>query len=152
MSKHIMPRELAEIVTGLLIDPSFLGELDSPAVHQDFMLEIGKIVADFCGGEIRGIFPPDSSSSYLSTEEDSPSLIVSPNNNLPHYHRNIWSAYDPEGWNTLRTSEDCTHLLEPVIAPMDKQAITQQRRHLQQLLREHVTHPHPLPTSQNTPS
>ncbi|WP_163535577.1 hypothetical protein [Klebsiella pneumoniae] len=38
MTKQILPNELAEIVTGLLIKPELLGELDSREAHQAFML------------------------------------------------------------------------------------------------------------------
>lgn len=51
MSKQIFPHELAEIVTGLLVKPELLGELDSPQKHQAFMLDIGRVVAEHCGGE-----------------------------------------------------------------------------------------------------
>lgn len=40
MTKQILPNELAEIVTGLLIKPELLGELDSREAHQSFMLEV----------------------------------------------------------------------------------------------------------------
>ncbi|BAS43780.1 hypothetical protein KOJKO3_p1.142 (plasmid) [Klebsiella oxytoca] len=42
MTKQILPNELAEIVTGLLIKPELLGELDSREAHQAFMLDIGR--------------------------------------------------------------------------------------------------------------
>ncbi len=34
MTKQILPNELAEIVTGLLIKPELLGELDSREAHR----------------------------------------------------------------------------------------------------------------------
>ncbi|HIE4904615.1 TPA: hypothetical protein ACXNK4_005408 [Klebsiella pneumoniae] len=46
MTKQILPNELAEIVTGLLIKPELLGELDSREAHQAFMLDIGRVIAD----------------------------------------------------------------------------------------------------------
>ncbi len=51
MSKQILPHEIAEIVTGLLVKPELLGELDSPERHQAFMLDIGRVVAEHCGGD-----------------------------------------------------------------------------------------------------
>ncbi|WP_154922510.1 hypothetical protein [Klebsiella grimontii] len=55
MTKQILPNELAEIVTGLLIKPELLGELDSREAHQAFMLDIGRVIADHCGGLVNGI-------------------------------------------------------------------------------------------------
>ena len=52
MSKQIFAHELAEIVTGLLIKPELLGELDSADRHADFLGAIAGVVADFCGGEV----------------------------------------------------------------------------------------------------
>ena len=49
MTKQILPNELAEIVTGLLIKPELLGELDSREAHQAFMLDIGRVIAYHCG-------------------------------------------------------------------------------------------------------
>lgn len=46
MTKQILPNELAEIVTGLLIKPELLGELDSREAHQAFMLDIGRVIAE----------------------------------------------------------------------------------------------------------
>jgi hypothetical protein len=51
MTKQILPNELAGIVTGL-VNPVLLGELDSREAHQNFMQDIGRVVADYCGGRI----------------------------------------------------------------------------------------------------
>ena len=50
MTKQILPNELAEIVTGLLIKPELLGELDSREAHQSFMRHCCKVSdeAAFC--------------------------------------------------------------------------------------------------------
>ncbi|EJE84877.1 hypothetical protein ECO9455_04010, partial [Escherichia coli O111:H11 str. CVM9455] len=36
MYKLVSPRELTEIITGLLLKPELLGELDSPEKHRMF--------------------------------------------------------------------------------------------------------------------
>jgi len=98
MSKQITPAELAELVVGLLINPSLLGELDSPERHQEFMRDIGQVVADHCGGCINQVNPPDLDEKYLSDNYNSPFLSVSPNDSLPSFNRNVWACYDPAGW------------------------------------------------------
>lgn len=69
MTKQILPNELAEIVTGLLIKPELLGELDSREAHQAFMLDIGRVIADHCGGRVNGITDGDVAKPYLSDIE-----------------------------------------------------------------------------------
>ncbi|QUS47098.1 hypothetical protein F1331_26105 [Salmonella enterica subsp. enterica serovar Dessau] len=50
MYKLVSPRELTEIITGLLLKPELLGELDSPEKHRMFMADLGRVVAEHCGG------------------------------------------------------------------------------------------------------
>lgn len=59
MTKQILPAELAEIVTALLVKPELLGELDTRVAHQEFMKAIGCVVADFCGGALLQIVGGD---------------------------------------------------------------------------------------------
>jgi len=98
MSKQILPHELAEIVTGLLVKPELLGELDSLEKHQAFMLDIGQVVAEHCGGEANCINEGDTEENYLSDQYSSPYLSVSPNDSLPSLLGNVWSYYDLDGW------------------------------------------------------
>lgn len=114
MSKQILPNELAEIVTGLLVKPALLGELDSPEKHQAFMLDIGRVVAAHCGGEANWINGADTNENYLADQHSSPMLSINPNDSLPSLHNNVWSYYDPHGWE----DEDCGLLLsgEPLPA------------------------------------
>ncbi len=44
MYKLVSPRELTEIITGLLLKPELLGELDSPEKHRMFMADLGRVV------------------------------------------------------------------------------------------------------------
>lgn len=105
MSKQIFPRDLAEIITGLLIKPELLGELDSPDKHQAFMRDIGKVVSDHCGGRINWINECDKEDDYLSDQDNSPSLSVSPDRNLPGLHHNVWAYHSPFGWEEEVTAK-----------------------------------------------
>ena len=85
MTKQILPNELAEIVTGLLIKPELLGELDSREAHQAFMLDIGRVIADHCGGRINGITDGDVAKPYLSDIECTPILHIEPDDWIGPY-------------------------------------------------------------------
>lgn len=98
MTKQILPNELAEIVTGLLIKPELLGELDSREAHQAFMLDIGRVIADHCGGRVNGITDGDVAQPYLSDIECTPTLHIEPDDRLPSTERNVWSNYHVEAW------------------------------------------------------
>ncbi|MEH5114945.1 hypothetical protein [Klebsiella variicola] len=98
MTKQILPNELAEIVTGLLIKPELLGELDSREAHQAFMLDIGRVIADHCGGLVNGITDGDVAKPYLSDIECTPILHIEPDDRLPSTERNVWSNYHVEAW------------------------------------------------------
>lgn len=100
MSKQILPNELAEIVVGLLVKPQLLGELDTPDKHQAFMLDIGRVVAEHCGGEANWINQEDTDEDYLADQYNSPYLSVSPDDSLPSLNRNVWAYHDSEGWES----------------------------------------------------
>ncbi|HFE4421440.1 hypothetical protein [Klebsiella quasipneumoniae] len=88
MTKQILPNELAEIVTGLLIKPELLGELDSREAHQAFMLDIGRVIAYHCGGLVNGITDGDVAKPYLSDIECTPILHIESDDRLPSTERN----------------------------------------------------------------
>lgn len=48
MAKLISTRELATIITALLVKPELLGELDSPEKHRALMEDLGRVVAEHC--------------------------------------------------------------------------------------------------------
>lgn len=98
MTKQIFPNELAEIVTGLLVNPDLLGELDSREAHQNFMQDIGRVVSDYCGGRVNGITDGDVAKPYLSEIECTPCLHIEPDDRLPSTERNVWSNYHVEAW------------------------------------------------------
>jgi len=98
MAKQITPKELAELVCGLLIKPELLGELDTVEKHQEFMFDIGRVIADHCGGQINHVTPSDTEENYLSNQYSSPYLSVSPDDSLPSLARNVWALHDAEGW------------------------------------------------------
>ncbi len=58
MYKLVSPRELTEIITGLLLKPELLGELDSPEKHRMFMADLGRVVAEHCGGLVNSVVLP----------------------------------------------------------------------------------------------
>ncbi len=103
MSKQILPDELAEIVTNLLVNPESLGELDEERKYYRFIEDIGRVVAEHCGGSAfihvnPRLYPPGE--GYVH-EEHSPTLSVSPDDSLPSPNKNVWAKYDPEnrdGW------------------------------------------------------
>lgn len=88
MSKKISAEELAEIVTNLLTDPQKVGELESVESFRSFMTDIGKVVADHCGGIIHGPADPLDDVWYIRVDGD---------DSLPDPKENIWSPYDPDG-------------------------------------------------------
>lgn len=59
MYKLVSPRELTEIITGLLLKPELLGELDSPEKHRMFMADLGRVVAEHCGGLVNSVVLPE---------------------------------------------------------------------------------------------
>ncbi len=98
MGKQILTNELAEIITGLLVNPDLLGELDSPEKHADFIRDIGQVVADYCGGDINGAIPCDLPGDGVPSMPAPHYLSVQPNDSLPSLESCIWSFYDPDGW------------------------------------------------------
>lgn len=131
MSKQIFPCELAEIVAGLLIKPSLLGELDSPEKHQAFMEDIGRVIADHCGGVVNGVNYDDFGQDYLSDQFEAPTLSVSVDGSLPSLMGNVWSYFDTDaGWE----DEDAGALgIDQGIAPT-KLEISEMRARLQALI------------------
>jgi hypothetical protein len=107
MSKQILPTELLEIVGALLVAPEKTGQLDTLKQYQSFVQAIGEAVADYCGGTINCVSDPETTENFLSDVHSSPFISVSPDDSLPSIHRNVWSAYDPEGWeDEVEESED----------------------------------------------
>lgn len=98
MTKQILPAELAEIVTALLVKPELMGELDTRVAHQQFMKAIGCVVADFCGGVVNGVTDGDISRPYLSDLDCTPCLHIEADDRLPSPEHNVWSNYHIEGW------------------------------------------------------
>lgn len=98
MSKQILPKELAEIIVGLLVKPDLLGELDSPEQHQAFMRDIAEVVATHCGGEVISI-GWDSTEEYMSDAISTPLVSIAPDDRLPNINQCVWSYHDTEGWD-----------------------------------------------------
>lgn len=129
MSRQILPSELAEIVTALLVKPELIGSLDSTGQHQEFMRDIGQVVADHCGGDINGVSDPRvPDDNYLDDQYSAPMLSVSPNDSLASLNSNVWSAYDPDGWE----DEDVDGI--EAGTPLSAKEIVKQRAAIQSLL------------------
>lgn len=121
MYKLISPRELTEIITGLLLKPELLGELDSPEKHRMFMADLGRVVAEHCGGLVNSVVLPGTEVTvpdglplngqpvrYLGIKESIPHLLVEPDASLPSLAKNVWMYADPEGWKEhFGAEEDC---------------------------------------------
>jgi len=89
MSKQIPPNELAEIVVGLLNKPELFNELTTPLKHQEFMLDIGKVIAFHTGGNITRVNDADTHDNYLSDDYSSPLLAV-----VEYENTQLWKAFD----------------------------------------------------------
>ncbi|MEZ8028584.1 hypothetical protein [Enterovibrio norvegicus] len=96
MSKQITNEELAELTLGLLLNPELLGELETSDQYKSFMHDIAEVIADHCGGVINCVHEP------LPGNPDGDNALylvsVSPSDSLPSFNQNVWSAFDPEGW------------------------------------------------------
>lgn len=128
MSKQISTRELAEVVTGLLVKPDVLGQLCTLEQHQSFMLDIGRVIADHCGGVANWVNHDGNGTDYPSEDDElAPLLSVSPNDSLPNLHRNVWAFHDTQGWeDEILQANDSE--------PLSSQEISETRRILQGLL------------------
>jgi hypothetical protein len=106
MSKQVKPSELAELITGLLVRPDLLGELESSSeTHERFIEAIGRVVTEFCGGEVNRVTPADLSPGHKPDLVDTPYLSVFPDISLPSLERCVWSLHDPDGWEDEASSE-----------------------------------------------
>lgn len=114
MRKQITAIDLAELVVGLLVKPELLGELDSQERYQNFMLDIGRVVADHCGGEANWINA--GRNSRHKDDYDPELLSVSPNDSIPSLCKNIWSYHDPSGWDDDYLDCDSIEGGEPLTA------------------------------------
>lgn len=87
MSKQINAKELAEIVTKLLDDPSSIGEDMPPSAYASFMTRIAEVVAEHCGGAILHEASPMEDVWYIG---------VHGNECIPA-DGGVWAPYDKEG-------------------------------------------------------
>lgn len=87
MSKQIDAKELAEVVTKLLVDPSSLPEKMAEPEYAIFMTRIAEVVAEHCGGSILHEASAFEGVWYVG---------VHGNECLPS-DGGIWAPYDKEG-------------------------------------------------------
>ncbi|BDO05661.1 hypothetical protein [Klebsiella quasipneumoniae] len=119
MTKQILPNEPKQILPNDLIKPELLGELDSREAHQSFMLDIGRVIADHCGGRVNGITDGDVAKPYLSDIECTPTLHIELDDRLPSTERNVWSNYHVEAW----ADEGQETILDRAIRNSDRAAL-----------------------------
>lgn len=119
MPKKITAPDLAEIVTGLLLKPEMMNALETPNAQENFMRDIGRVVAEYCGGEIETIDSGITSPVHL---------VVVQNERLPSLQNNVWSYHDIDGWKD--EAIDGVKMGEPVTLDDSKSA----RRELQAAL------------------
>ncbi|HFV9915647.1 TPA: hypothetical protein ACIBH9_003318 [Salmonella enterica subsp. diarizonae serovar 61:l,v:z35] len=103
MPKYLLPAELAEIVCGLLVQPTLMNELKKPESHKAFMQDIAELVAKHCGGQIEGVIMPvdrdeTSQADYLTTPDVTPYLVVSPGADMHSLTDNVWRHHARDGW------------------------------------------------------
>ncbi|EKR5117405.1 hypothetical protein P8I14_005027 [Escherichia coli] len=100
---YLLPADLAEIVCGLLVQPTLMNELKTPASHKAFMQDIGELVAKHCGGQIDGVIMPedrdeDSQADYLTSPDVAPYIVVSPSPDMHSLKENVWRHHVRDGW------------------------------------------------------
>lgn len=91
MKKVITSNQLAEIVTVLLANPSAAGQDLSPENHEQFMIDIASVVADYCGGDL-----DLHSAAQLTQRAESAHgslLVIEENDSLPA-DGGIWMPYE----------------------------------------------------------
>ena len=103
MPKCLLPAELAEIVCGLLVQPTLMNELKTPESHKAFMQDIAELVAKHCGGEIDGVIMPvdrdeSSQADYLTSPDVTPYLVVSPGADMHSLTDNVWRHHARDCW------------------------------------------------------
>jgi hypothetical protein len=134
MAKQITPRELAEVVSTLLVKPTLLGELEQTERYMQFMEAIGGVVADFCGGMVNGVGLPFGVDVDLSDVDGAPYLSIDPSDCLPSLNRNVWSIFDTEGWEGYAPVEGI-----PLLEPMNSSEVETLRSQMQRVLLPPVT-------------
>lgn len=97
MGAYISSLELAELVTGLLLKPELVGELDSPDHRSRFFEDVARVVASHCGGVIDGVVTVDPSGDDGTTGPQT-RLSVSPDDALSSLEQNVWSMFAPAAW------------------------------------------------------
>lgn len=87
MSKQINPKELAKVLTDLLLHPERVGQDFSPQGYSELLTGLAQVVCDQCGGEVAG----------PASEIDGQWLVgIRGNDSLPE-DGGIWKNFDLEG-------------------------------------------------------
>jgi hypothetical protein len=102
----INSQELAEIVTGLLVEPRLLGVNPTKAEYQHFIEGVSFLITEQFGGCLNSIRVPGNPEDLLGEGLDQGVstqdvyISVDPDDNLvPSIRQNVWSCHDIRGWD-----------------------------------------------------
>lgn len=130
MAKIISPADLAEIVTGLLIDPTIFGELDERATATAFAHDIANVIADYCGGQVVEMEDDERGLTHGSFTH-SPVVAIAPCEALGTKASSPWVYYDPQGWSEDDFEEHCPDIEDALPIPRENlQAVRTKLRSL----------------------
>lgn len=133
MSKQITPLEWSEVITGLLLKPELLGELDSQEKYLNFLGDLARVVTDHCGGAVVDVHAGEPSKSDLQPIGDDlevPAVAIMPDDRLPSINQCVFTPFDPQAWEG-EEGVDGEAYQEPDIAKAD--AVRAEIRGLQAL-------------------
>lgn len=82
---RITPRALAGIVVDLLTQPGVVGELEEQTAYLGFVEDVGRAVADSCGGQVR---------ECEFTAQQGYVLSVVVDDSVPSETANVWTTAD----------------------------------------------------------
>jgi hypothetical protein len=106
VAKMINSQELAEIVTGLLVEPRLLGVNPTKAEYQHFIEGVSFLITEQFGGCLNSIRVPGNPEDLLGEGLDQGVstqdvyISVDPDDNLvPSIRQNVWSYHDIRGWD-----------------------------------------------------
>jgi hypothetical protein len=113
MQKRISKQNLALITAGLILAPDELGELCDSENHTRFLLSLGELVAEYCGGDIADAIPYS-----LPGAKREMNLMVVPNGCLPSLRNNVWSHFDTnQDWGSLSDGSEEWEDIEVGVTP-----------------------------------
>ncbi len=92
--KYISARDLATIVSTLLLHPERVGELQDREQFATFVGTIAEVVTQACGGVMQEVIPPQDVGD--GEAPDVWRAVIRPDDCLPSLDQNIWTMFDVE--------------------------------------------------------